>query len=185
MEKIRMKVFLTALGFILLTATAALAAPLTLDRAASSVTFSGTHAGNPFTGTFQNWSGDVSFDPADLAASRAKITFDLTSASTGDKMYDGTLPQADWFDVKNTPTATFESTSVVSGVAGYRMTGILDLRGVKKEISFDFQIQETAPPTVTATIPINRMDFNIGAKSDPKAEWVGDVIEISLKLKAM
>lgn len=169
-----------ALAFMSFSAQAQI---LTLDKNGSSITFSGTHAGKAFTGTFEKWDADIVLDQNNLDKSHAKVTIDLSSAVTGDKMYDGTLPQADWFDIKNTPTATFESTSVLSGVAGYMMTGILDLRGVKKEVSFNFSFAKSMPPFAVATIPLKRMDFNIGAKSDPKAEWVSETIDVQLNLK--
>jgi polyisoprenoid-binding protein YceI len=53
---------------VLALAMPAMAAPQawTVVPAASSITFSGTHAGSPFSGKFGQWAAQIAFDPADL-----------------------------------------------------------------------------------------------------------------------
>ncbi len=101
-----------ALSALLLSAVPADAATYTAQGGTSTITFAGTHAGTPFTGTFETFSAAIDFDPANVAATRVKATIDLASAKTGNAMFDGTLPNDDWFNTKATPTATFTSTVV-------------------------------------------------------------------------
>src|SRR5262245_51429368 len=83
-----------------------------VDGAESRIAFSGTHTGRAFTGSFRNWTAAITFDPDDLAASKAIVRVDLRSATTGDATYDKTLSTADWLDTARSTTANFESLSI-------------------------------------------------------------------------
>lgn len=158
-----------------------------IDKAQSKIEFSGTHADKPFKGSFGEWTATIAFDPADLGASKIAATFNTASAKTGDAMYDGTLPQADWFHTKEFPEATFTSTAISAKEDGsYTATGDLTIRGITKPVSFDFTLSDLAQSPVTATghIILNRLDFDLGKKSDGAAEWVSKDITIALHIVA-
>lgn len=178
---------IVSLALALALATAPVqAADYVVDYKNSKITFSGTHADNAFTGTFGTWKALIRFDPADLAGSQITATFDTNTARTGNSMYDGTLSQADWFDVKNHPQATFTSTTLTAKEdgSGYTATGDLTLRGITKPVSFDFTLGDLAqvPTTAKASFSIDRLDFDIGKKSDAPAEWVGREIVLTLDI---
>ena len=186
-----MKKILCAAAFALcLAAAPALAADYVVDYKNSKIGFSGTHAGKAFSGTFGTWTATISFNPADLAASKIVATFDTASAATGDRMYDGTLPQADWFDAKTHPQATFVSTAIRAKEdgSGYSATGDLFLRGITKPVSFDFTLdgagENGTPVRARAQFALDRLDFDIGKKSDAKAEWVSREITLALDIAA-
>lgn len=171
-----------------LYASPAGAAEYSVDTKASKITFSGTHADNPFSGSFGEWTALVTFDPADLGASKIVATFNTASAKTGNSMYDGTLPQADWFDVKTHPQATFTTTAITAKPdgSGYSAAGDLTIRGITKPVQFDFTLSDLAQSPVTAkgSFTLNRLDFDIGKKSDAPAEWVGRDITVSIDITA-
>lgn len=168
-------------------ASFAAAKTYTVDPAASTVKFSGTHAGNPFEGVFETWTAEIVFDPANLPGSSIKTKFDTASAKTGNAMYDGTLPQADWFDSSNHPDAVFESTSITTAEnSTYKAMGTLNLRGISQPVEFIFTLSDLATPPVkaTASFDIDRLAFDIGKGSDAKAEWVSQKINITINLSA-
>lgn len=170
-----------------LFASPVLAEPYTVDTAGSSITFAGMHADKPFTGTFAKWAAAVDFDPENPAAGKIAASFDTASATTGDKMFDGTLPQGDWFDVKNHAEAKFASTAIKKNDDGsFQADGDLTIRGIVKPVSFAFTLDDPMAETVTATaqLPIDRLAYDIGKKSDPQAEWVSRTITIDMKIKA-
>ena len=70
------------------------AAAWTIDAAASSIRFTGTHAGKRFEGRFDKWEGHVWFDPSDLAGSKAVVLVQTASARTGDPTQEGSLQGA-------------------------------------------------------------------------------------------
>ncbi len=174
-------------ALLLLMTAPALAASYTVNHAASRIEFTGTHAGEPFRGTFDAWLGKIAFDPAAPEKTTLRADIDMTRVSTGNKMFDGTLPSDDWFDVKNHPKATFKSTAVAANPDGsYQVTGDLTLRGITQPVSFAFVLDDAHAAIVTATASFNvdRLSFDIGKKSDPKAEWVGRDIALTLKVNA-
>ena len=163
------------------------AAEYVVDKAQSKIEFSGTHAGKAFKGTFGTWDAAIQFDAANLAGSSVKVTIDTASAKTGDAMYDGTLPSADWFDVKNHPQATFVSESISKKDDGsYSAKGQLTIRGKAVPVAFDFALSDLAAPPVKTnfTFTLDRLAHDIGMKSDAKAEWVSKAIPISVTLAA-
>ncbi len=175
-----------ALGMTLFC-TPAFAADYTVDYANSRVSFAGEHAGSAFDGVFEEWSADVHFDPADLAGSSLKASFDLASAKTGNKMFDGTLPEKDWFHVAAHPKGHFESNVITVNEDGsYKAEGLLTLRGIEKPLSFDFTLSDlaVAPVQVSAQFPIERLAYDIGRESDPGAEWVSANITVTLDITA-
>lgn len=159
----------------------------TIDYEQSAVQFSGTHAGNTFEGAFETWEGTITFDPNDLENSKVSFEFDLSTAKTGDKMYDGTLPQADWFDVKNHPTGIFESTNITAKEDNtYSVEGTLTLCGISNPLTFDVTLSDLneTPVTAEATFEIDRLAYEIGKKSDAKAEWVSQNIALNVSIAA-
>ncbi|MDX2112296.1 MAG: YceI family protein [Alphaproteobacteria bacterium] len=182
-----MKKIVISLAVFFASFTSAFAAEYVVDKAASSIEFSGTHAGKPFKGSFGTWDAAIQFDDANLAASSVKVTIDTASAKTGDAMYDGTLPTADWFDVKNHPQATFASESISKKVDGsYSAKGQLTIRGKSVPVAFDFALSNLASPPVKTsfTLTLDRLAHDIGLKSDAKAEWVSKEIAINVTLVA-
>ena len=96
-------------------------------------------------------------------------------------LYDGTLPQKDWFDIKNHPQASFNSTSITAKEGGhYNAQGELTIRGITNPVSFDFTLSDLtqSPVKLDGTLTINRLDFDIGKGSDASAEWVSRGITI-------
>lgn len=168
-------------------AASAHATPYAVDYGHSHVTFTSTHAGNEFKGTFKDWSAVIDFDATAPEKSTITAEFALESGKTGNAMYDGALPQKDWFDVKAHPKATFTSTAVTKNDDGsYTATGDLTLRAITHPASLTFTLSDLEKPVVTANgkLTIDRLAYEIGQQSDPKAEWVSKDIVVTLDIKA-
>src|ERR1700735_1707060 len=116
----------------LLAVTPAAAAEWGVDTAKSRLEFSGVQNEMPFKGSFGKWTAEISFDPAHPGAGHVKVTIDRASPKTGDIQRDTALPQAEWFDVKSFPQASFEAGSVVAkGGDAYEAPGGLTIRGME------------------------------------------------------
>lgn len=162
-------------------------APYVVDYGKSTAGFAGTHADNEFKGTFKEWSATIDFDADNLTASTIEAEFVLGSASTGNAMYDGTLPQKDWFNSKEYPKGIFKSRTITHKSSDtYHIVGDLTLRNITQPVEFDFTLSDLAasPVIVKASFPIDRLTFEIGKKSDATAEWVSKDITITLHLTA-
>lgn len=88
-------------------------------------------------GKFATVDGILFLDEADPTASRGRFTVEVASLNTGVEQRDGHLRSADFFDVDNHPTITFESTAVEPrGGSDYAVTGDLTIRGVTRPATF-------------------------------------------------
>lgn len=183
-----MRVFFTAVCCLLLCCiSSARAQPYVVDYDQSRVTFAGVQAGQDFSGRFSAWEAVIDFNPDDPASSHITATFKTASAGTGNVMLDGALPKADWFNAEAFPEAHFTSQSVLpDGEGGYIMDGMLEIRGTSKKISIPFTLSDLlqSPVTADASFTLDRLDFGIGAESDPNGEWVDKMIKVTLHLVA-
>lgn len=152
------------------------------DASASRIDFSGTYAGQAFQGAFKTWRAEIAFDPADLAHARVAAVIDVASAKTGSALYDGTLPQAEWLDAKGAPEATFIADGFTSqGPGRYEAAGRLKLKGRETPVALPFALTiEGDQARMTGSVVLDRLALDVGAKSDPKAEWVGRAIKVDL-----
>ncbi|WP_420410734.1 YceI family protein [Roseibium sp.] len=173
-----------AAAFSLLAAPTAIADVWTVDPAQSTLAFEVQQGGAALTGIFGTWSAAIDFDPD--APEKAQISANIrpASATTGNAQFDGTLPNADWFDVASFPEAKFIASNVerVEGNS-YRATGTLDIKGLSHPIILDFSLDidgDIAKATGTATL--NRLDYKLG--SAVATDTVGDAVTVTLDLTA-
>lgn len=176
----------TIVAAIMLFSSSAMAADYVVDTKASTIAFSGTHIGKEFKGQFSDWTADVSFDPVNLAGSHIKAVLKAASAKTGDMMYDGTMPEDDWFKVKEFPEITFVSKTIKENTdKSYTATGDLTIRGITHSADLVFTVDLTQKPVVaTGKLVVDRLTYDLGKKSDVKAEWVSKDIAIEINIKA-
>jgi polyisoprenoid-binding protein YceI len=171
---------------------AAAAAPakmedLDVDAATSTIGFIGSKVTGKHEGKFEKFTGKISL--ADGKAEGGSLSFEVDTASVktdaGD--LDKHLKQADFFDVEKFPKAKFVSTAIKTGGekgATHMVTGDLDLRGVKKSITFPVTIT-IAPDSATgmAEFSINRKDFGIVIEGK-KDDLIRDDVLMKITLKA-
>ncbi len=134
---------------------------------------------NDVAGVFKDVKGNVTFDKDQLATSKFDFTVDVSSVNTGNEVQNGHLKNADWFDVKNYPNATFTTSSIVNVETGYLAIGIFELHGVKKELSIPISFEETdGKATIKATFTFNRIDYKVGKKGD----GVDEIMKINVTI---
>ena len=83
-----------------------------IDHAKSHLHFISKWQGAPVKGVFKTWSGDIRFDPADLAASSVAIEIDTASLDTAYKDRDDGLRGSDGFKSKTIPIRHLQSRDV-------------------------------------------------------------------------
>jgi len=165
------------------------------DKAHSFISFKVRHMGLvEVPGFFRDFTGAVSFDPADVTKSTVEFTAKATSVDTGVAGRDKHLRTADFFDVEKFPDITFKSTKVEKKGKGWILTGDFTMHGVTKSISFPFQIAGWLPADdrsggkmgIAAETTINRRDFGInwGNNLPSGVPAVSDNVSITLQIEA-
>jgi polyisoprenoid-binding protein YceI len=157
-----------------------------VDAGESRIAFSGTHTGRAFTGSFRSWTAAITFDPDDLSASKAIVQVDLGSATTGDAIYDKTLPTADWLDTARSAMANFKSIAFRSVAPGrYEASGELEMRGARLPLTLVFDLRiESDTAWMSGRANLKRLDFGIGKMSDADGAWVSLDIPLEVTLVA-
>ena len=138
-----------------------------VDYGASRLVFIGEEKGRRFEGSFNEFSADINFDPEDLAESWVKINVSTGSATTGDELRDASLPGADWFGIREFPTATFAASDIrkLAGDA-YEAVGVLTVKSIEREITLPFTLEITGDNAMASGgVDLVRTEFDLGAAS--------------------
>jgi polyisoprenoid-binding protein YceI len=160
----------------------------TVDPVHSSVSFMISHAGiSNIHGRFNEFSGTFVIDK-DPAKSSFSLSIKVESVDTNNEKRDEHLRAPDYFNAKQFPTMSFQSTKVKAIDGGYEVTGDLSLHGVKKSISFKLKggdkVVEFPKGTkrvgVTTELSIKRSEFDMTTALDA----LGDEIPIVIGLEA-
>lgn len=173
-------------ALLLLAAAPVAASQWAVVPAQSSVGFTAEWNGKAIEGKFPKFAANIRFDPAKLAEARVVATIDLASATTPDRTANGSLPGADWFDVKTSPTARFQSSSITQVKPGqYLAKGTLTMRGVSVPVALPFTLKITGDTAVmSGQTVLDRRSFKIGQESDAGGTWVGFKVPVQVNIRA-
>jgi len=154
-----------------------------MDYSQSEIRFSAEQAGAGFTGVFAQWQGQIQFDEANLAASRARVAIDLRSVNTADAERDQTLAQSEWFA---TPQAVFAASEFNRVGDDYEATNAtLDFGNGPIPIAFRFTIAgHNDQLTLSGTAQLDRLALNIGTGDWTDTTWVGQYVDVEVLVKA-
>ncbi len=139
-------------------------------------------------GRFDDYSGTLSLDPANLANSKLTASINMTSLNMADKDVSETLvTSSSWFDTTVFSSATFTSTSVtVTGEDSADFQGDLKFMGITKPwtlhvkffLGTDGEIGGSAVG-IQGTGTINRLDFGL----DEYQNMAANDVEIEVNVK--
>ncbi|WP_048306049.1 YceI family protein [Halomonas sp. PR-M31] len=103
------------------------------------IQFKISHLGYSYIlGSFEDFSGNFSYDPEDVASSSVNVDVNVSSLNSNHAERDKHILNEDFLDASEYPTATFESTGFEStGEGEGKLTGDLTLHGVTNEITMD------------------------------------------------
>lgn len=180
------------------------AAPLTVaaesykvDPVHSSVLFRVKHSGiTNFYGRFNEFSGTFSFDPTARSGGDFAFEVQTESVDTGNTKRDDHLRNADFFNARQFPTISFQSTSV-EHVEGdrYTLTGDLTLQGETREVTADLEWLGTGTgPTgasiaaFEATFEVKRSDFGMTkylAPDNSDSGGLGNTVRLIVSVEAV
>ena len=152
----------------------------TVTEGALSITI--TQFGSKVSGSFAEWTSDISFDPepADVMGT-VETVVSIGSLTLGSVTADAMGP--DYFDVEMHPTAVFTADIMPDGNA-YVAEGTLTIKDASVPVSLPFVLDldgDTAQ--MAGSLSINRMDFGVGATQTDEAS-LGFNVDIMVNLTA-
>ena len=155
-----------------------------IDASQSTVTATGKQLGVPVVGKFKKISGDVNFNPAQLASSYAKMQIEVGSYDMGMADYNKNVLGADWFDAGKYPKATFNSTTIAPlGGGAYQVTGNFSLKGKMQGVSFPVTPKVVGANQVfDGVLTIKRNAFGVGSGDWADTSVVADEVAIKFHI---
>lgn len=179
---------------LLAMAMPALAAQYEIDAAHSAISFKIKHLTiSNVKGTFDDFAGTFTFDPAAPAASSVEAVIQVASISTGNEKRDEHLRAPDFFDAAQFPTITFKSTSLAmtSATEGV-LKGNLTMHGVTREVTlalvFNGAIKDpwgNDKAGFSATGKLDRTEFGLayGKVMEGGGLMIGNDVEFALEIE--
>jgi polyisoprenoid-binding protein YceI len=165
------------------------AAPWSIDRAHSRVTFTVTKWGFvEVEGRFLDFSGTVFYDPAQPSQSRVDWRVRVASVETGEPKRDEALQMEEYFDVARHPDLRFVSEQVRALTPSeLEATGTITIRGRSRPLTIKIRCggRHVAPGEGTfemfsTEFTVNRYDFGVVGGS-----VLGPVISRDVKVKIL
>lgn len=152
----------------------------------SSIAFEYMQMGVAMDGHFKKFNSQLSFDPEQLAKTKASFDVELSSIDTGSAEADEEVAGKPWFNTKLFPAARFVSGSVKSlGSNRYEVAGKLTIKSKTQDVLFPVTFTPQGKSGVLAGgFTIHRADFSIGEGSWAKFDVVANDIVIKFRITA-
>ena len=155
-----------------------------VDKAASSILFTGAKVTGSHDGGFEKFDGHVVLSDDEVVG--AQFTIDLGSTTSDAPKLTKHLLSKDFFHAEKYPQAVFISSEVKAaaepGAVTHDVRGVLDFHGRQRPLSFPASVNvgETVT-TVSATFDINRQNWGIAYPGKPD-NLIKDDVQIRLNL---
>lgn len=189
--------FVVALLFLLANAPnlQAAARAWELDAPHSNFYFTVDHIYSKVRGQFNTFSGEVRFDPNNLADSRFSFKIEVDSIDTNIAKRDKHLLSEDFFDAGKFPVMTFESAKITdAGNNLYNVAGKFTVKGVAYDLVLPLTFagikdhpaaegKEVAG--FNGTVTIDRLTYKVGSGKFYDMGLVGKDVEILVTLEAL
>ena len=183
---------------VALATVQAKAADYTIDTSHAFANFNVNHLGySTMLGRFNKFTGNISFDQTNVAASKVNVTIETASIDTNHQKRDDHLRSPDFFNVAEFPTMTFASKKVEkTGDKTGLVTGDLTLLGVTRPVTLNVTFNKAAVHPFDGAKPASQQRFVVGfsatgsiKRSDFGMKYalpaVGDTINIQLEAEAI
>jgi polyisoprenoid-binding protein YceI len=164
-----------------------------VDPVHSQVDFRVRHLLGRVRGTFTRWYGIIVTQDSNWTDGTVNVSVQTGSIDTGNDYRDADLRSRRFFDVKQYPQMTFESTGIVATDSTLTIAGILTLRGHSRPVVLTGQYRGIAKDreghqriAFDATTVIDRREFGLiyNEMVDGVAE-IGNDAEITIALEAV
>ena len=166
-----------------------------IDRAHSNIYFDVRHTYATVRGQFNDFSGNLQFDPDNLEVGQVMFEVNTKSINTGIPNRDNHLRSDEFFAVKKFPTMRFESTGVKQKEGNqYTLEGNLTIRGKTSRVDIPFTYFGTRENPLKkgqmvagfeARLSINRLDYQVGPGKYFEMGVIGKKVDILIALEVL
>ena len=176
-----------ALSFVLLglTTGARSSTDWAVERDASRIEMSVRAFGGTHSGRFDQWSGDIVFDPENAAASRASVTVQTGSLRMQPSAVTARAKGPGFLDAAQYPTIRFALRSLEPlGADRYTARADVTIKDVTRPLAFPVDLRLTAGRAhLTGAFVVDRTQFGIGT-TGPWNRLVDRRVTVRVQLQA-
>ena len=166
-----------------------------LDKAHSNIYFSVDHIFSKVNGHFNEFTLELTFDPANLAESMFLFEIKTESIDTNIGKRDKHLQSADFFDAGKFPTMKFESTQISdTGNGMYDVTGKITIKGQTYDLTLPLKLvgiaehpakKGTEVAGFNGTITLDRLAHGVGNGKFHEMGIVGKDVEVFVSIEVL
>jgi polyisoprenoid-binding protein YceI len=149
----------------------------------SSIKF-GVDSSVSIKGIFEKWDASIKFSSRDIRSAVLDLEIEADSVNTGSHMKDNKLKGQDFFNAKESPLITFQSTKIVqTGPNTFDIEGNFTIRGVTKTEKLTLTSDSKGTPTgsLDGTMAFDRKDY--GMTSGIPFIKIANRVEVNVRLK--
>ncbi|GAA0869617.1 YceI family protein [Brevundimonas basaltis] len=182
---IRRAVLLAGLALLGLGAWSDAPPPWEVLREASTIEMSVRAFGGSHRGRFEDWRGDVAFDPDAPSRTRATIVVQAGSLKMNASAVTGRAIGPGFLDARRHPTIRFQLRSLESaGGDRYTARAEVTMKGQTRPVTFPVDLRVTGDRAhLTGAFTLDRTDFGIGT-SGAWNRMVGREVTVRVALQA-
>jgi len=166
-----------------------------LDKAHSNIYFSVDHIFSKVNGHFNEFTLDLTFDPANLAESMFLFEIKTDSIDTNIGKRDKHLQSADFFDAGKFPTMKFESTQISdTGNGMYDVVGKITIKDQTYDLTLPLKLvgiaehpakKGTEVAGFNGTITLDRLAHGVGNGKFHEMGIVGKDVEVFVSIEVL
>ena len=166
-----------------------------LDKAHSNIYFSVDHIFSKVNGHFNEFTLDLTFDPANLAESMFLFEIKTDSIDTNIGKRDKHLQSADFFDAGKFPTMKFESTQISDAGNGmYDVAGKITIKDQTYDLTLPLKLMGIAEHPAkkgtevagfNGTITLDRLAHGVGNGKFHEMGIVGKDVEVFVSIEVL
>lgn len=165
-----------------------------IDKSHTAVNFKINHFFTPVSGSFEDYTVDLKFDPKDLKGSSVDVTIAVKSINTKNEKRDAHLQSADFFNAEKFENIVFKSSSFEkTGDNTFVAKGKLTI----KETTTDFELpftflgmtehpwkKGTMVAGMSSNFVIKRNNYGVGTGDWVATAVVGDDVNVEINVEA-
>ena len=165
-----------------------------IDPTHSELLFRIRHLVGRVTGTFTDWEGSITGEPADWSRGAVSVVIRSKSISTNNQRRDTHLRSDDFFATDSFPEITFVSTGVAVKGEEISLTGDLTMRGRTRRITLNGTYNGITPGNrgrdrvgFAVSTKINRLDYGVAYNRAVEGGGVllGDEVTLDITIEAV
>lgn len=146
------------------------------------------------TGRFNDFAGEVHYDPEDLSSFSLNVTIQTKSIDTGLELRDGHLKGEMWLDTERFPEIHFVSQSLDRRSDQLFLTADLTIHGMTNQVEFPIEVlgpfkdpTQTTAIGLKGALTLNRQDYGINFSKlmDNGELFIGNQVKIDIQALAI